>query len=207
LHNGFDVVVRSEGEETARELMEWVAAGAEPSELERVLGVAYLTESGSVAVNGPRPWIKDLDSLPFPRRDEHIMRPYLDAWKVRHGYVSLPIFGARGCPFDCAFCYRPVFGKYYRMRSPANVVAEIEECVERFGAQHLRFVDDTFVIKRQWVQELSRLVAERDLGGVSFDVLSRADLMNEESAADWKRMGVKRSTSGWSRGLTRSCRG
>ena len=50
VHNGFDVVVRSEGEETARELMEWAAAGGEPSELEHVLEVAYVTESGSVAV-------------------------------------------------------------------------------------------------------------------------------------------------------------
>ena len=191
LSNGFDTVVRSEGEETATEVMDWSRSGANPAQLDKILGIAYRAEDGRVALNGARPWIKDLDAIPFPRRDEHIHRPYLNNWQRVNGYTSLPIFGARGCPFDCAFCYRPVFGKYYRMRSPENIVAELEECVEQYGVQHFRFVDDPFVVKRQWVTEVSRRISERGLQ-VSFDVLSRADLMNDEMASDMKAMGVRR---------------
>ena len=191
LNNGFDIVVRSEGEETAREVMEWSRTGAERAELHKILGIAYRNEEGEVALNGTRPWIKDLDGIPFPRRDEHVHRPYLENWQRVHGYVSLPIFGARGCPFDCAFCYRPVFGKHYRMRSPENIVAEIEGCIDLYGAKHYRFVDDTFVIKKQWVREVSSEIQERGLD-VSFDVLSRADLMNDDMASDLRSMGVRR---------------
>lgn len=103
-------------------------AGGDRTELENVLGIAYEDADGVIVVNGPRPRIEDVDSIPFPRRDEHVHRPYFDAWRSAHGYISLPGFGARGCPFDCASCYRPVFGKYYRMRSPENIVAELEQC-------------------------------------------------------------------------------
>ena len=202
LGNGFDIVVRSEGEETAREVMHWYRSGAEPAELQKILGIAYRTDDGKIALNGTRPWIKDLDALPFPRRDEHVHRPYMDNWRRVHGYASLPIFAARGCPFDCAFCYRPVFGKHYRMRSPENIVAEIDRCIEQFGVSHFRFVDDTFVVKRQWVKEVAGRVRERGWD-VSFDVLSRADLMNDDVAADLKSMGVRRVYFGMESGSDR----
>lgn len=77
------------------------------------------------------------------------------------------------------------------MRSPENIVAEIEGCIEQYGAKHYRFVDDTFVVKKQWVSEVSSHIQERGLD-VSFDVLSRADLMSDEMASDLKSMGVRR---------------
>ncbi len=191
MSNGFDVVVRGEGEATALEVMEWLKGGADRSQLHRVSGIAYRSEEGQIVLSSARPAIKDPDILPFPRRDEHIYRPYIDGWRRVHGYTSLPIFGARGCPFDCAFCYRPVFGRLYRRRTPGNIVAELEECVGQFEASHFRFVDDTFVVHKQWVGELSGLVQERGLN-LSFDVLSRADLMTDDLAADLKSMGVRR---------------
>ena len=70
---------------------------------------------------------------------------------------------------------------------------------ERFGAEHFRFVDDTFVVKRSWVKDVSGLIAQRDLS-TSFDVLSRADLMNDEVAEDLKAMNVKRVCFGMESG-------
>lgn len=191
LRNGFDVVVRSEGEATAAELLDWHAAGARLQELSRIRGIAFRDEQGNVVLNEGRPYIADLDSLPFPRRDEEVYRPYLDAWRRTHGYLSLHLIGARGCPFDCAFCYRPVFGRLYRRRSPENIVRELEQLTDRFGARHFRFVDDTFVVHKQWVAELSALIRQR-LPGLSFDVLSRSDLMTDELAEALAGMGVRR---------------
>lgn len=191
LSNGFDIVVRGEGEETARELLEWFGSGVGPQGLERIQGIAYRTTDGHVALNDMRPFIGDVNALPFPRRDPHVYEPYVRAWKQAHGYVSMAIFGARGCPYDCAFCYRPVFGRNYRRRSPNNIVAEIEACVQRFGATNFRFVDDTFVVHKPWVHELSTLIKERDLR-LSFDILARTHLVTDEVARDLRAMGVRR---------------
>lgn len=201
LRHGVDLVVRGEGEETTREVMEWLRAGARPEERERIQGIAF-RENGHARVTPMRPFIKDVDALPFPRRDPEIYRPYLEAWRTRHGYVSLAIFGARGCPFDCAFCYRPVFGRAYRRRSPANIVAEIEECVRRFGAEHFRFVDDTFVVHRPWVEELARLIRQRGLR-LTFDVLARTDLVDDRTASILREMGVRRVYFGMESGSDR----
>jgi radical SAM superfamily enzyme YgiQ (UPF0313 family) len=188
---GFDLVVRSEGEATALDVLEWDRAGRRRNELARIAGIAFPSDSGTAIATGLRPFIADVDSLPFPRRDGHVYDQYVDAWQRRHSYVSMAIFGARGCPYDCAFCYRPVFGRNYRRRSPANIVAEIQRCAERFGATNFRFVDDTFVVSKPWVHELSQLISERGLQ-VSFDVLARANLINEDVAEDLRRMGVRR---------------
>jgi anaerobic magnesium-protoporphyrin IX monomethyl ester cyclase len=31
---------------------------------------------------------------------------------------------ARGCPYHCNWCAKPIWGQRYNMRSPENVVAE-----------------------------------------------------------------------------------
>lgn len=191
LENGFDVVVRSEGEATAQELLEWRKADGSIGGLQKIDGIAYRDADGRVIVNNLRPFISDLDSIPFPRRDSHIYNPYIEAWKARHGYVSIHLFAARGCPYDCAFCYRPVFGRNYRRRSPQNIVTEIEMCMRDFGATHFRFVDDTFIVYRPWVRELSALIRERSLP-VSFDVLARTNLIDDQTAADLANMPVRR---------------
>ena len=191
LNNGFDIVVRSEGEETAAEVLEWFEAGAHVEELSKINGIAYRDADGAVVVNPQRAWIGDLDALTVPRRDDRVYKPYMDAWVKMHGYLSLHLIGARGCPFDCAFCYRPVFGRYYRRRSPENIVEELEHLTDRFGARHYRFVDDTFVVHKQWVNELSQLIKER-VPGLTFDVLSRSDLMTDDLAEDLADMGVRR---------------
>jgi radical SAM superfamily enzyme YgiQ (UPF0313 family) len=201
LDNGFDVVVRSEGEVTASELMQWHKSGASPNELKKIQGIAY-RDGERIVVTDLRPFITDVDSLPFPRRDRHIYQPYVDAWMRHHGYVSMALFAARGCPYDCAFCYRPVFGRNYRRRSPENIVAEIEKCAHEFGANHFRFVDDTFVVHRPWVRELSGLIGKLGLK-VSFDVLARTNLIDDETAADLRSMGVRRIYFGMESGSDR----
>jgi anaerobic magnesium-protoporphyrin IX monomethyl ester cyclase len=191
LENGFDVIVRSEGEVTSSELLDWRDSGADRSDLQKIQGIAYRNPDGRVIVNDLRPFLTNLDALPFPRRDRHIYDPYLNAWRDRHGYVSIHLFAARGCPYDCAFCYRPVFGRNYRRRSPENIVSEIETCVKEFGATHFRFVDDTFVVHKPWVRELATLIQQRKLN-VTFDVLARTNLIDDDTASDLRMMGVRR---------------
>ena len=60
LHHGFDYVVRAEGEETCRELLETLE---ENGEVGAVLGVSYLHD-GAPMHNAPRPFMKSFELTP-----------------------------------------------------------------------------------------------------------------------------------------------
>ena len=76
-----------------------------------------------------RPYIEDLDSLPFPA---HHLWP-LDRLK-KYGSVMFPLMTSRGCVYWCEFCSAVrMFGRAYRMRSPKNVVDEMEFLHKTYG--------------------------------------------------------------------------
>ncbi|HQJ09993.1 MAG TPA: hypothetical protein PLF54_13385, partial [Deltaproteobacteria bacterium] len=58
-----------------------------------------------------------LDRLPIPdRRDfRHVL--YQKAWQEREGFSPACIMTTYGCPHQCEFCSKPVFGRYYRKRA------------------------------------------------------------------------------------------
>jgi radical SAM superfamily enzyme YgiQ (UPF0313 family) len=60
-----DITVAGEGEITITELAEAKASGAVPSELENILDIAFRV-GDRVFRTGKRPWLKNLDDLPFP---------------------------------------------------------------------------------------------------------------------------------------------
>ena len=110
-------------------------------------GISYRDAGGNVVATRPRAPIADLDSLPFPAF--HLI-PF-DKYNFKidvpgHGPLqAVNIMASRGCPFDCNFCATPInWGRHVRMRSPENVVDEIEEHVRERGARVVFFYDDTF---------------------------------------------------------------
>lgn len=142
-----DIVVRHEGELTTLELCQKLLR--EKRGLEHVAGISYRKDN-AIVKNPDRPLIEDLDRLPFPAR--HLMR--LDK------YLSPgTIITSRGCPSKCIFCAAEAMsGGKYRVRSPANVVAEIEKVVNDFGPKFLFIADDTFTVFRDRTREICKLL-------------------------------------------------
>jgi hopanoid biosynthesis associated radical SAM protein HpnJ len=125
---------------------------------EEILGLSYRAP-GAIRHNPDRPYIEDLDALPFVteiyHRDlkmERYQIPYL-----RYPYIS--IYTGRGCPAHCTFCLWPqtFTGRRYRVRSVANVVAEVRRTLELFPqAAEIFFDDDTFTANGARARALSR---------------------------------------------------
>lgn len=146
-----DFVARREFDYTIQE----VAAGRPWKD---ILGLTY-RENGNVCHNPDRPFIEDLDALPWVseiyHRDLQIERyhiPYL-----RDPYVS--IYTGRGCPSRCSYCLWPqtFTGRRYRVRSVADVTAEVRRILELFPqAQEVFFDDDTFTAHGERAQHLAR---------------------------------------------------
>jgi radical SAM superfamily enzyme YgiQ (UPF0313 family) len=174
-----DCVIRGEYELTAAEVGQGLP-------LEGIAGVTWRRSDGTIVQNPPRPFIEDLDSIPFPAR--HLVRNEL---YVRPDTMEpqTTIVTNRGCPHSCIYCLAPVVsGKRNRYRSVGNVLAEIEECVERFGIRNFLFRSDLFTQNRQWVIELCQAIIERGLN-IEWASNSRVDTIDAETLGWMKRAG------------------
>jgi len=127
-----DFVVIGEGEKT---IVSLVSALEHGDSLIDIKGLAYRDKGGSrIVLTEPVTHIADLDSIPFPARHLLDMKRYLknhfesfglkikDFGKIK----STNIITSRGCPYNCTFCFKDMWGYKWRQRSPENIVGEIE---------------------------------------------------------------------------------
>jgi len=151
-----DVVVKGEGEMTMLELVQKMA---NDEGINGVLGISYRENEGIIH-NRPRPLIKDLDALPFPARHLLPMDMYRD------GIPPVPytiLLTSRGCRGHCIFCTSwRVFG-CTRLRSPENVVAEIEHVLKKYHIEYFGIWDDDFTADMDRVIEICDLILKRGI--------------------------------------------
>lgn len=143
----FDLAVIGEGEETLRELAS-LPAGSGAERLSLVPGIAF-SKNGGVVRTPPRPFIEDLDSLPFPAF--HLLPPLSSYHPTPASYRRLPVgivMTSRGCPYRCTFCDRSTFGNRTRFHSPERVLREVAAMVKVLRAREIRFFDDTFTLDK-----------------------------------------------------------
>jgi anaerobic magnesium-protoporphyrin IX monomethyl ester cyclase len=172
-----DMVLRGEYEEACREL------GARKP-LEEILGLTYRNSRGEIERNPARPFIDDLNTLPFPAR--HLTRNELYV-RPDTGEPQTTIVTNRGCPFDCVFCLATqVAGRKNRVRSVGNIIAEIEECVDRHKIRNFLFRSDLFTTDKAWVIELCQEILNRRLD-IEWVCNSRVDTIDEEMLAWMKK--------------------
>lgn len=167
-----DIVVHHEGEITLVVLLDLLEKGQLAADsLADEPGVGFRDEDGRAIVNRPRPYIQDLDSLPFPARDLIDMDKYLDTWREQNGYSSLTLATSRGCPYGCEWCQEAVYGQEYRQRSPENVTAELEQLKATYEIDRLRVVDDVDGIDRDWLEDWAK-TAEAQEAVIPFEALN-----------------------------------
>jgi len=175
-----DVVVRKEGEHTIIELVERLEVS---KDFHDILGVTY-RKGEEIIQNPDRPYIEDLDSLPFPA---HHLWP-LDRLR-KYGNVMFPILTSRGCVFWCEFCSAVrMFGRGYRMRSPKNVVDEIEFLHKTYGSDTFTFYDDAFTVDQSRVEEICKEIHNRNLR-ITWDCGTRVDMVTKDLLQKMRNAG------------------
>lgn len=191
----FDLVVLGEGEDTLLEILNAQDAKGEFN----MEGIAYLKD-GKIAVTRPRALRKDLDSLPFPARDlfEHGYKSY---FMRKYGYTITSLMASRGCPFDCEFCSRPVFGSTYRGRDASKIVDEMEE-IGSYGYERIWVADDVFPISKKAGLDICDEIIKRGLDP-TWESLCRVDVLDDELASCMRRAGCHRIFFGMETGNER----
>jgi len=178
-----DIVCVGEGERPVCALASAMEAGRDPTRIDGL----WFRRNGQIIRNPVAELRNDLDSNPFPDydyTDEHyvvsgdefvparpeLLRGVLDRYRMQ---------SARGCPYSCGFCNNAAQrllhkgrGPWVRLRSVANVMAELEERVARYPSiEAVNIVDDLFLVRSEAdLAEFTRLYTERINLPIEFDV-------------------------------------
>jgi radical SAM superfamily enzyme YgiQ (UPF0313 family) len=189
IEGGFDVAVAGEGEITIKELVEKLDKD-EGEDVGRVKGLVY-RNGEKVVRTEPRGLNKHLDEIPFPDRSHIELDKYRARWQKRHGYFNMSILGSRGCPYNCKFCSRPVFGNRYRPRSAENILAELQEIAGNYKPNRVKFADDILPVSKRRTIELCELISKEKLD-LEFECLSRMNLMDKELLRSMSKAGFRK---------------
>lgn len=148
---GVDYAVIGEGEITNCEL---AYALDHQLPVTEIRGLVYKTAQGYRQTE-PRPYIRDIDTIPFPSYEGLAMDRYLDhqnvdGWYNYYTYYSdhprmMPMMMARSCPFQCSFCFHPI-GKGYRHRSLDNFFQELDQWVAMYHINGIALIDECFSV-------------------------------------------------------------
>lgn len=190
LKYGADVIVFGEGEETMLTLCR-VFSGETKNDLHSVNGIAFLDEVQNVIVNTERELKKEMDEFSYPNRHKIDLQKYFDTWKNAHGQSVISMSTMRGCPYDCKWCSRAVYGQSYRRRSPKKVVEEMQWLKTNYNFDMIWFVDDVFTINFPWLREFVAEV-EKTAVKIPYEIITRADRMNAEIISLLKQSGCFR---------------
>jgi radical SAM superfamily enzyme YgiQ (UPF0313 family) len=160
----FDYACVGEGEYLVRELAEAVEQSiATPA----ILGLVSRAD-GEIVSSQPRPPPDDYDALPFP------------AWDLFRPVDTIPLITHRGCPFRCVFCSHNS-GFKPRYRTPANVLDEVEEILDRYQPRRIRIEDETFGLHMGRTKAILEEIISRGFHRrITFSAQTRVDRVDEE---------------------------
>lgn len=175
---GIDLAVYGEGEATFLEVVDNLNNNR-PNDC--VEGTANKNN-----INPPRKAIDNLDTIPFPAR--HLLSSHLYRYILSKSDMVTTMFTSRGCPHQCVFCDKSVFGSKYRMRSADNVVEEIEEVVSKLRSVSIIFYDDLFTANKERVIKICQGILDKGLK-VDWKCESRVDKADKEMLSWMKKAG------------------
>jgi len=183
-----DIVVRGEGEETARRVM---AALRDGTALADVSGIAY-RDGAAVRATAAAAVIRDLDA--YRVGWELIDHARYSYWGRKRAVV---VQFSRGCPHPCNYCGQRGFWTRWRHRDPKRFAAEIARLHREHGVEVFNFADENPTSSRKaWREFCEALIAESVrvilVGSTrAGDIVRDADLLHL-----YKKAGVARFLMG-----------
>jgi anaerobic magnesium-protoporphyrin IX monomethyl ester cyclase len=180
-----DVAVIGEGEQSTIEITEDVP-------LAQVKGICY--REGPDTIFNPRgDLLADLDSLPFPDLGFVDLNKYLGPHPMGKR-PSMFMMASRGCPFQCTFCSKSIYGDNVRFHSPDYVISQVEYLNKYFGVREIFFQDDTFNVNRQWAESILHQIISK---GLNKKMIFRTDFRVNEKLVDLELLRLVRRAGFW----------
>lgn len=135
--------------------------------------------------NQPRPRLtqEELIQIEQPLRTE-----YLSAIQNRFSMEgkNTSIYATRGCPFSCTYCsnqaYNKLPGNILRVRTPEQVIAEIQTTLSMSKVKTIVFEDDILTMHKSWFKQLLKLFKKEfyDPHDIRFEMNTRVKCISKE---------------------------
>lgn len=157
-----DFIIMGEGEYSFRDFISLL--NKQGNDFSNIDGLVF-RENGRIKINPKRKLIADLDELPFPARHLLPMEKYFRInFNQNLSFVprSVSIMTSRGCNLNCIFCFNKNFWlNKFRVRSPENIIAEIDRIHKDYKIKELQFSDDNLTGDRERSVKLFKMMKER----------------------------------------------
>ena len=176
--SAIDYATTLEGEDSLVEF----CRGKQPEE---ILGLLYRDADGKICYTGDRPFIMDLDRLPFPKYEKFELEKYVAR--------EIGVITSRGCPYACTFCpVKTTIGRATRFRSVEPIVDELEYWHQQ-GYRDILILDDNFAMKQERVYGICDELERRGLTGFRFRCGNgiRADHVDEKILGRMHEVGFR----------------
>jgi len=191
LYPQFDLGIIGEGENTLVELLAALAQnGLEKSQLRQVNGLIFKSDaSDDFVITAPRARIIDLDTLPQPAFD---LLPDLVKYSPPvHTVKKFPastLVTSRGCPGQCTFCTRSVYGNILSSHSAEYMMELVLLLYHNYGIREIQFRDDNFTVFKPRLYKFCELLKAKKLDLV-WTALARVDMVEPEMFKAMKEAG------------------
>ena len=186
-----NVAVIGEGDDTIVDLLNQIKI--DPKGLYNVRGIYYKLGNDKITKTFDRPPIASLDDLPWINFDlldvetyiqnggEQVSRP-LPGGLHKDDILMLPINTARGCLYNCTFCYHAFKGVKYRTRSAKSVLNEAQHLVDKYNVNYIGFSDELTFYMRDQTDRFVTAMEEKWPNGTPFFWMAnaRGDLLKED---------------------------
>lgn len=117
----------------------------------------FVRQNGQVKYTGERRQV-EVAKLPI------VDRSFLDIGKYSRMPFDVGVETKRGCMLNCAYCCYPhLNGHGVRLRSPGQVVDEIEELVTRYKLKNFAFIDSVLDVPKEHYLAILREMIRRRL--------------------------------------------
>jgi len=181
-----DFAVIGEGEIV---FLNFVNALEKNENTEDIPGIAY-RRNNAVIVNQPPEMIAQLDDLPIPARHLLPMHAYHMTESRTQSEHAFTVSVSRGCPFNCAFCCRIIFGRKVRHHSVGRIIDEITILINDYGAREINLEADTLTVNKHFINSLCERIIDSGLSRkITWTCESRIDTVNEDMLKKMKEAG------------------
>ena len=148
----------------------------------------YMSKNGKKIDNAPRHLNeKETNRLQIADRSFANHKKYQEFWKLKTGDKPATIMMTKGCPFNCDFCSKPIFGNDLRKRSVSDCLNEILY-IKSLGYNQLWIADDCFTLDGKFLNDFCLEMIKKKID-MTWSCLSRVDSISFKSAEMMRKAG------------------
>lgn len=153
--------------------------------LSEINGIAYF-DNGKLIKNKSNPI--PLEKLPVPDYEAFNLSKY--SYELLGGGNFALLEASRGCPYECIFCLKEMYGKGLRKKTLDQLVQEISYLKQHTAIKSIYFIDLEFTLDGNFISGLCRYMIDNKIGW-DWCCQTRADTVNKELLVDMRKAGCK----------------